>query len=87
MNPKVSIIVPVYNVSKFIERCARSLFEQTFESIEYIFVNDCTPDDSITKLNKIIIDYPQRSKSIRIIEHETNRGLAAARNSGLLAAQ
>ena len=47
MTPKVSILVPIYKVSKYIERCAVSLFEQTFEDIEYIFVNDCTPDNSI----------------------------------------
>ena len=41
--PKVSVIVPVYNVAQYIERCARSLFEQTLEDIEYIFVDDKTP--------------------------------------------
>ena len=60
MLPKVSIIVPVYNVSRFIEHCARTLYEQTFDSIEYIFVNDCTPDDSIEVLKKVIDKYPQR---------------------------
>lgn len=39
MNPKVSIIVPIYKVEEYIERCAQSLFEQTFQDIEYIFVN------------------------------------------------
>ena len=42
MKYDVSVLVPVYNVSDFIERCAISLFEQSFEDIEYIFVNDCT---------------------------------------------
>jgi glycosyltransferase involved in cell wall biosynthesis len=87
VNPKVSVIVPVYNVSKFIERCVRTLFEQTFDSIEYIFVNDCTPDNSIEILKGIILEYPKRSNAVQIIEHETNRGLAAARNTGLFASK
>lgn len=41
---KVSVIVPIYNVEKYIEKCVRSLFEQTFDDIEYIFVDDATPD-------------------------------------------
>ena len=43
---KVSVIVPIYNVEKYIEKCVRSLFEQTFDDIEYIFVDDATPDNS-----------------------------------------
>ena len=46
-NPLVSIIVPVYNVEKYIAKCATTLFEQDFDSIEYIFVNDCSPDNSM----------------------------------------
>ncbi|MDP4239584.1 MAG: glycosyltransferase family 2 protein [Bacteroidota bacterium] len=83
MNPKVSILVPVYNVSPFIEKCANSLFEQTFKDIEYIFVNDATPDDSMEKLQKVIFKYPERKDSIKIIHHATNRGLAATRNTAL----
>ena len=51
---KVSVIIPVYGVEKYIERCARSLFEQTLDDIEYIFVDDCTPDRSIDILEHII---------------------------------
>ncbi|MCL2597107.1 MAG: glycosyltransferase family 2 protein [Paludibacter sp.] len=83
MTPAVSILVPVYNVSNFIERCAHSLFQQTFDDIEYVFVNDCTPDDSIEKLQKIIEQYPNRKERIKIIHHEKNRGLAAARNTAI----
>lgn len=58
--PKVSVVIPVYGVEKYIERCARSLFEQTLDDIEYIFVNDCTKDRSIDILNSVINDYPAR---------------------------
>ena len=51
---KVSILVPVYGVEKYIEKCAVSLFEQSYEDIEYIFVNDCTPDRSIEVLRGTI---------------------------------
>lgn len=79
----VSILIPIYNVEQYIERCARSLFEQTYPDIEYLFVNDCTPDNSIGLLTKIIQEYPQRKEHIRIITHEKNRGLAAARNTAV----
>lgn len=83
MSHKVTILVPIYGVEKFIERCAVSLFEQTFESIEYIFVNDCTKDNSIEVLNSVISRYPYRSDSVKVINHTINRGLAAARNTGV----
>ena len=50
---KVSVIVPIYNVSRFIKRCVESLFNQTLDDVEFIFVNDCTPDDSIDILKKV----------------------------------
>ena len=84
--PKVSIIVPVYGVEQYIERCARSLFEQTYMNIEYVFVNDVTPDKSIIILNQVTEDYPQRSKDVKIVTHSTNQGVSAARNTGLAAA-
>lgn len=79
--PKVSILVPVYGVENYIERCARSLFEQTYKDIEYIFVDDCSPDKSIEILNQVIDDYPRRKPHVRIIRHESNKGLAGARNT------
>ncbi len=81
--PKVTIITPIYNVEKYIERCVVSLFEQDFEDIEYLFVNDCTPDNSVEILEKIIEKYPNRKPNIKIIHHEKNRGLGWARNTGL----
>lgn len=79
----VSILIPVYKVEKYIERCACSVFEQTFPYIEYIFIDDCTPDNSIERLKSIIKNYPQRKEHVRIISHEKNRGLAAARNTAV----
>ena len=81
--PKVSVIVPVYGVEKYIERCDRSLFEQTLEDIEFIFVDDCTPDKSIEILKNVLEDYPLRKKQVLIISHEKNMGLPIARQSGL----
>lgn len=81
MSISVSIITPVYNTALFIDRCAHSLFEQTFENIEYIFVNDATPDNSIEILRNIAAKYPKRN--IKIITHNTNKGIAAARRTGI----
>ena len=83
---KVSILVPVYGVEKCIERCAVSLFEQTYENIEYVFVNDCTPDNSINILNTVLSKYPHRYSAVKIINHSENKGLAAARNTAVAAA-
>lgn len=80
---KVSILVPVYGVEKYIERCARSLFEQTYDNIEYIFVDDCTKDRSIEILQKVLEDYPNRKNQVKILHHDKNRGLSAARNTAL----
>lgn len=81
---KISVCVPIYGVEKYIERCARSLFEQTMiDGIEFIFVNDCTKDKSIEILEAVLAEYPQRKDQVRIIHHEKNSGLVAARNTGL----
>ena len=81
--PKVSVIVPIYGVEKYIERCARSLFEQTLDDIEYIFINDCTKDRSIEVLEQTIEEYPQRKEQIRIENMPTNSGQAAVRRHGI----
>ncbi|MBR2373031.1 MAG: glycosyltransferase [Lentisphaeria bacterium] len=86
--PCISIIIPVYGVEEYIDRCARSLFEQTMkEGIEFVFVNDCTEDQSIDILEKILMEYPHRQNQIKIINHEINRGLGETRNTGLINAQ
>lgn len=78
-NIKVSILVPIYGVEKYIERCVRSLLEQTYSNIEFIFVNDSTEDNSMDILSEVITYYPQRKTQIHIINHDTNKGLSGAR--------
>jgi glycosyltransferase involved in cell wall biosynthesis len=82
-SPKISILVPIYGVDKYIECCARSVFEQTYDNIEYIFVDDSSPDHSMDILKRVMEEYPNRKSGINIIRHEHNKGLAAARNTGV----
>lgn len=81
---KISVIIPIYNVERFIGRCIDSLMQQTLaEGVEYIFVNDATPDNSMKILEVTLQHYPTRMPQVRILTHEENRGLPAARNTGL----
>lgn len=79
----VSIIVPIYGVEKYIENCLHSLFKQTYSNIQYVFINDCTKDRSIEVLESIMSIYPEREKNCTIINHNINKGLAAARKTGI----
>ena len=81
---KLSVIVPVYGVEKYIAHCAKSLLEQTYLDKELIFVDDASPDGSIGALKAVLAQYP--SQQVSILHHEYNRGLAAARKTGLEAA-
>lgn len=80
---KVSVIVPIYGVEAYIERCARSLFEQTLEDMQFIFVDDKTPDKSVEVLQRVIEDYPERKANILIVKHEENQGSCAARKTAI----
>lgn len=82
----LSIIIPIYNVAPYIERCARSLFEQTYQDIEFIFVDDASPDDSIEILHRVLEDYPSRKNQVLILHNPANKGLAATRFVGIDAA-
>lgn len=77
----VSVIVPVYNVSAFIRRCAESLMRQTLADVEFIFVDDASPDDSVEILKRTLSCYLDRD--VTIVTHEFNKGLPSARNTGL----
>lgn len=81
MQPKVSVIVPVYNVERFLPRCLDSIVGQTFRDLEIICVDDGSPDRSIDILNR----YAAQDDRIRVISQE-NRGLGGARNRGFDAA-
>lgn len=80
---KVSVIIPIYNVAAYIARCVRSLLGQTLDDVEFIFVDDCSSDDSIFILEAVIKEFPKRAETIKLIRHSQNMGLPAARNSGL----
>lgn len=88
--PKVTVIVPVYNVSRYIEKCAKSLFEQTLDGLEVLFINDCTTDNSVAILEGIIerysTDFERRGSIVRIIKMSSNSGQAAVRRQGILEA-
>lgn len=77
---KVSIIIPVYNVANYIERCITSVIQQTYNNIEIILIDDCGTDNSMEIAHKTIIYSPFDTK---IVKHDRNQGLSAARNSGL----
>lgn len=81
---KVSVIIPVYGVEDYIERCARSLMEQTLDDMEFIFINDCTKDSSIEILERVVSEYESRRKDVKIVHHPNNRGLPQTRKTGLL---
>ena len=70
---KVSILVPIYKSESFIERCCASLFSQTFEDIEYVFVDDCSPDESVSVVKQCLSDYPSRQNATRIIQLKENK--------------
>lgn len=80
---KVSVIIPVYGVEKYIERCVRSLFEQTLDDIEYLFIDDCTPDRSIDILKQVLEEFPHRKCQVVIHRMEQNSGQAKVREWGM----
>ena len=79
---KVSILVPFFKVEKYVGRCVESLFTQTYPNIEYVFVNDCTPDKSMDVINDYISKYGV-AKKCKMIVHEKNQGISASRNDCL----
>lgn len=77
--PKVSVIIAVYNTEKYIEKCLDSLLSQTYPNIELVVVNDCSTDNSL----KILKKYTKKYSNIILIDNKENRGLSYSRNIGL----
>lgn len=77
--PKISVILPCYNVGPYIARCLDSLVNQTLHDIEIICVDDKSTDNTL----KILKEYAKRDKRIKLIEHKINRGVATTRNDGM----
>lgn len=83
INPKVSVIIPVYGAEAFLPDCIASLRTQTLRDIELIFICDGSPDHSLAILRKA----ETLDSRIRVIAFEENQGVSAARNAGLDAAR
>ena len=81
IDPLVSVIIPVYNVSPYVEECLKSVMDQTYKRLEVIIVDDCGTDDSMEKVERMLQDYAGEI-SFSILHHDCNRGLSAARNTG-----
>lgn len=77
--PKISVIVPIYNVEQYVSDCLQSLVEQTLSDIEIICVNDCGKDKSM----QIVKEFAARDERIRIVKNWRNRGLSYSRNHGM----
>ena len=78
MKPRVSVILPIYKVEKYLDRCMHSLLNQTLKDIEIIMVDDGSPDNSPTMCDQ----YAKEDSRVKVI-HKQNAGLGFARNSGL----
>ena len=81
-NPKVSIVIPIYNVEKYLRQCLDSVINQTLKDIEIICVNDGSPD----RCEDILKDYAMLDRRIKVI-NKVNGGLSSARNAALPVAQ
>ncbi len=82
---RLSVIIPFYNVEKYISECLDSVYSQDIPESEYevICINDCSPDNS----RQIVLDYQRQHPNLILLEHETNKMLGAGRNTGLRAAK
>lgn len=80
---KVSIIIPVYHVEEYIERCVLSVLKQTYRPLEVVLVDDCSNDKSIEIAKRTIEENSPTSIEFQFMKHEKNVGLSGARNTGI----
>lgn len=78
-NIKVSILMPIYKVEQYLEKTLNSIFTQTYQNIDYVFVNDCSPDNSLQVLKDTIGKYGIDESRYTIINHDQNEGIAVSR--------
>lgn len=78
-NPLVSVLIPVYNVEKYLDRCVGSIVSQTYQNLEIILVDDSSPDNCPA----ICEAWAEKDSRIKVVHHQENRGLIAARNTGI----
>lgn len=81
MNPLISVIVPIYNVEKYLVRCVDSIVNQTYKNLEIILVDDGSPD----RCPQMCDDYAEKDSRIKVV-HKKNGGLSDARNAGMAVA-
>ena len=79
MQKKISVIVPIYNVEKYLRQCLDSIINQTYTDLEIILVNDCSTDGSY----KICLEYAENDRRIKVVNKEVNGGLGSARVTGI----
>ena len=84
MNPRLTIIVPVYNASRYIERCVTSLMRQSLrDGVEFLFVDDGSTDASVALIEQTVKTYPERAGQVRIVRNATNQGVYLTRRRGI----
>lgn len=83
MDPRISVLIPVYNTEKYLSKCLDSVLSQSMTDFEVVAINDASTDDS----PRILAEYAARDGRIRIVTHDRNKGLLAARMTGIQAAR
>lgn len=83
MKDLITVVVPCYNVEKYVDKCLESIMNQTYKNLEIILVEDCSTDNTYDIIKK----YPKKDKRITIIKNEKNSGLSFSRNAGIKAAK